>query len=246
MKPTEEQHKSLADQVKELEAKAKEHEEWRCGEVRATLLVNFGCGGRTVPGLVNKHMSTFEMLMIVLRHYHDATKEEPKYPRVFKDHVSGVVCVFDGPESRAKRYDANDSYKEYVCNYSLKWHESYSNTKELFGTDREGALKEIEKANKWPRVFVDTERQWVMEDEKEGKFYVDYKYIDPSLQTCLGLSKLTNELFGKERQEILNKIEQMNKRKQQPYNGQCPHGIPIGQPCEECGRGILPETKKAS
>jgi len=63
---------SLADEVAKLEAIAKEHEGCQCGEVRATLIVNFGDNGRAVPGLVKQDMGTLEMMMAVLRHYHDA------------------------------------------------------------------------------------------------------------------------------------------------------------------------------
>ena len=65
---------SLADEVAKLEAIAKDHEGCQCGEVRATLIVNFGDDGRAVPGLVKQDMGTLEMMMTVLRHYHDANK----------------------------------------------------------------------------------------------------------------------------------------------------------------------------
>jgi hypothetical protein len=66
---------SLADEVAKLEAIAKEHEGCQCGEVRATLIVNYGDTGRAVPGLVKQDMGTLEMMMSVLRHYHDANKQ---------------------------------------------------------------------------------------------------------------------------------------------------------------------------
>ena len=63
---------SITDEVARLEEIARDHEGCQCGEVRATLLVNFGDGGRAVPGLVRQDMGTLEMMMVVLRHYYDA------------------------------------------------------------------------------------------------------------------------------------------------------------------------------
>ena len=85
---------SLADEVAKLEAIAKEHEGCQCGEVRATLIVNYGDTGRTVPGLVRQDMGTLEMMMVVLRHYHDANVEV-SFRRVCVDKLDFmVVSVF--------------------------------------------------------------------------------------------------------------------------------------------------------
>ena len=66
---------SITDEVARLEEIARDHEGCQCGEVRATLLVNFGDGGRAVPGLVRQDMGTLEMMMVVLRHYYDANRQ---------------------------------------------------------------------------------------------------------------------------------------------------------------------------
>jgi hypothetical protein len=64
----------------------------------------------------------------------------------------------------------------------------------------------------WPRVFcriyttVDT---WVMESERVGKYYVDYKYKDPSTMSCAEFS--SPELHGQERLDVLRKIAEANK-----------------------------------
>ena len=50
-------------------------ERCQCGEIRATLLVNFGDDGRAVPGLVKQDMSTLEMMMTVLQYYHDTSAQ---------------------------------------------------------------------------------------------------------------------------------------------------------------------------
>jgi hypothetical protein len=65
---------SITDEVARLEEIARDHEGCQCGEVRATLLVNFGPAGR-VAKLVKQDMGVFEMLMTVLRHYYDADAE---------------------------------------------------------------------------------------------------------------------------------------------------------------------------
>ena len=62
---------SVTDEVARLEEIARDHEGCQCGEVRATLIVNFGPAGR-VAKLVKPYMGTLEMMMTVLRHYHDA------------------------------------------------------------------------------------------------------------------------------------------------------------------------------
>lgn len=65
---------SITDEVARLEEIARDHEGCQCGEVMATLLVNFGPAGR-VAKLVKQDMGVLEMLMIVLRHYHDANAQ---------------------------------------------------------------------------------------------------------------------------------------------------------------------------
>jgi hypothetical protein len=79
---------SLADEVAKLEAIAKEHEGCQCGEVRATLIVNFGDDGRAVPGLVKQDMGTLEMIMAVLRHYYDC---QQRGRSIFDDNQEAIL-----------------------------------------------------------------------------------------------------------------------------------------------------------
>jgi hypothetical protein len=66
---------SLAAQVAELEKIAKSERNCSCGEVRATLLVNYGEEGRAIAGLVYSQMGTLQMLVEVLRYYHEKGEE---------------------------------------------------------------------------------------------------------------------------------------------------------------------------
>lgn len=80
---------------------------------------------------------------------------EPKYPRVFRDVNSKNLCVFDGPGSEAKTYHGAGGLLSLQCKGYLKWHEESYEVEELFGTDREEALKTIEEANNDVEVTVE-------------------------------------------------------------------------------------------
>jgi hypothetical protein len=70
---------------------AKEHEGCMCGVVRATLFVNYGPEGRVVSGLVRQDMNTLEILIAVLRHYHDANdKAERRDSRPVDTVIGGL------------------------------------------------------------------------------------------------------------------------------------------------------------
>ena len=66
----------VAQRVAELERKAHKHDKCQCGQIRATLMVNYGPEGRTEAGIVTENMDTLEMMIVVLRHGHNASKED--------------------------------------------------------------------------------------------------------------------------------------------------------------------------
>ena len=66
---------SLSEQVAELEKIAFKSKGCRCGEIKATLLVNYGPNGRHISGLVTDSMDQMEMMLMVLRHYIAANAE---------------------------------------------------------------------------------------------------------------------------------------------------------------------------
>jgi hypothetical protein len=71
---------TLAGKVKELEDSARRDRN-ELGQLRATLIVNFGKTGRHTPGLVKEDMGTEEMMGVAFRHFiakiklHDVYRE---------------------------------------------------------------------------------------------------------------------------------------------------------------------------
>jgi hypothetical protein len=158
------------------------------------------CGWKSVEDLTNAVMDVIE----------------PKYPRVFRDKNSRGVCIFDGPDSEAKTYrDAR--LEAFPCSQPIQWHEEIDETEELFGTEREEALRKIEEANKpkpkWPRVFMGRHYIWVCHEEHTTSSYcknshkLQLKY-DPN--TVESLEQCGIEIYGKVREEVLKKIEEAN------------------------------------
>jgi len=59
----------LIAQIVELERLARNAGECTCGEVSATLQVNYGRNGRAVPGLIPDEISNVKALILICEHY---------------------------------------------------------------------------------------------------------------------------------------------------------------------------------